>query len=350
MREAAHVRNKVAICDVSTLGKIEVVGPDAGELLDRMYINMFSTLPINKARYGVMLREDGHVFDDGTTSRLAEDRFFMTTTTAKAGPVLAQMERCLEIDWPELKVRVSSVSERWAAMAVAGPEARRTLQAAFADIDFSNAALPFMGVAHGIHNGAALRILRISFSGEMAYEVYADAGHGERVWQHIMEAGKAFDIIPYGLEALGALRIEKGHVTGAELDGRVTLGDVNMQGMASKKKWFIGQNLMYRQGLQDADRPKLVGLQSVNPREPIATGSILVTEAQAKAGADKQGWVSSMTFSPELDNFIALGFLRDGPNRHGEKLYAAYPLKDQYVQVEVVSNHFVDANNERVKG
>lgn len=350
VREAAQVRNKVAICDVSTLGKIEVVGPDAGEFLDRICINMFSTLAINKARYGVMLREDGHVFDDGTTTRLGKERFFMTTTTAKAGPVLAHMERCLEIDWPQLKVRVSSVSERYAAMAVAGPDARNALQAAFSDMDFSNDALPFMGVAHGAYEGATLRILRISFSGEMAYEVYTDAGYGEAVWQHIMEAGQAFDIIPYGLEALGALRIEKGHVTGAELDGRATLDDFNLQGMASNKKWFIGKNLMQREGLQHAGRPKLVGLRSVNSNEPIFTGSILVTEAKAKVGADKQGWVSSMTFSPELDSFIGLGFLRDGPNRYGEKLYAAYPLKDKYVQVEVVSNHFVDANNERVKG
>lgn len=350
IRETAHVRNKVAICDVSTLGTIEIVGPDAAEFLDRVYINMFSTLPVNKARYGVMLREDGHVFDDGTTSRLAEDRYFMTTTTAKAGPALAYLERCLEVDWPELKVRVSSISERWAAMAVAGPKSRDTLQKAFPDMDFSNEAFPFMGVVHGKHNGATLRILRISFSGEMAYEVYTEADAGEEVWQHIMDAGKDNEIIPYGLEALGALRIEKGHVTGAELDGRVTLGDVNMQGMASKKKWFVGQNLMQREGLVDTDRPRLVGLKSIDPKVSIETGSILVTEARAQAGADKQGWVSSMTYSPELECFIALGFLRDGPNRHGEKIYAAYPLKDKYVEVEVVSNHFVDPSNTRVKG
>jgi len=350
VREAAHVRAKVGMCDVSTLGKIEIVGPDAAEFLNRVYINMFSSLPVNKARYGVMLREDGVVFDDGTTSRLAEDRYFMTTTTAKAGPALAHMERCLEIDWPELKVRVSSISERWAAMAVAGPQARATLQKAFPNMDFSNEGFPFMGVVHGEHNGATLRVLRLSFSGEMAYEVYTEADHGEAVWQNIMDAGKDFDIIPYGLEALGALRIEKGHVTGAELDGRVTLGDVNMAGMASKKKWFVGKNMMQREGLQDAKRPRLVGLKAVNPNEAIQTGSILVTEANAGAGADKQGWVSSMTYSPELNNFIALGFLRDGPERHGEKIYAAYPLKGINVEVEVVSSHFVDPNNDRVKG
>ena len=350
VRETAHVRSKVAMCDVSTLGKIEIVGPDAAELLDRVYINMFSSLPVNKARYGLMLREDGHIFDDGTTSRLAEDRYFMTTTTAKAGPALAHLERCLEIDWPELRVRVSSISERWAAMAIAGPDARATLQKAFADIDFSNESFPFMGVVHGQHHGATLRILRLSFSGEMAYEVYTEADHGEAVWQHIMDSGEEFDIIPYGLEALGALRIEKGHVTGAELDGRVTVGDVNMAGMASKKKWFIGKNLMQREGLQDDARPKLVGLKAVNPSEAIQTGSILVTETQAKAGVDKQGWVSSMTYSPELNNYIALGFLANGPSRHGERIYAAYPLKGIHVEVEVVSNHFVDPTNDRVKG
>nr|MCS5559836.1 aminomethyltransferase family protein [Oceanospirillaceae bacterium] len=349
-RETAHVRQKVGICDVTSLGKIEIVGPDAAEFLDRVYINMFSTLKIGKARYGVMLREDGIVYDDGTTSRFAEDRFFMTTTTAKAGPVMAYLERCLEIDWPELKVRVSSVSERWGAMAVAGPDSRATLSAAFPSVDFSNEAFPFMGVVHAEHNGAKLVILRISFSGEMAYEVYATSEHATDIWQTVVDAGQAYDIVPYGLETLGALRIEKGHVTGAELDGRVTLGDVHMDGMASKKKWFVGKNLKEREGMVHPNRPQLVGLKSVDPRTPISTGSILVTEANATAGADKQGWVSSMTYSPELGNFIALGFLRGGKDRIGERIYAAYPVKGKNVEVEVVSNHFVDPTNDRVKG
>jgi len=349
-RETAHVRKKVGICDVTSLGKIEIVGPDAGEFLDRVYINMFSTLKVGKARYGVMLREDGIVYDDGTTSRFAEDRFFMTTTTAKAGPVMAYLERCLEIDWPELKVRVSSVSERWGGMAVAGPDARATLIAAFPSVDFSNEAFPFMGVVHAEHNGAKLIFLRISFSGEIAFEVYAESEHATDIWQTIIDAGQVHDIVPYGLETLGALRIEKGHVTGAELDGRATLGDVHMDGMASKKKWFVGKNLKDREGLVHPDRPQLVGLKSVDPRTPIASGSILVTDANAAAGADKQGWVSSMTYSPELGNFIALGFLRGGKDRIGERIYAAYPVKGKTVEVEVVSNHFVDPTNERVKG
>jgi|TARA_B110000902_G_scaffold60347_1_gene71135 sarcosine oxidase subunit alpha len=349
-RETAHVRQKVGICDVTSLGKIEIVGPDAAEFLDRVYINMFSTLKVGKARYGVMLREDGIVYDDGTTSRFADDRFFMTTTTAKAGPVMAYLERCLEIDWPELKVRVSSVSERWGAMAVAGPNARATLTAAFPTVDFSNEVFPFMGVVHAEHNGAKMVLLRISFSGEMAFEVYAESEHATDIWQTIIDAGKAYDIVPYGLETLGALRIEKGHVTGAELDGRVTLGDVHMDGMASKKKWFVGKNLKDREGMVHPDRPQLVGLKSVDPRTPISTGSILVVDANASAGADKQGWVSSMTYSPELGNFIALGFLRGGKDRIGERIYAAYPVKGKTVEVEVVSNHFVDPTNERVKG
>ena len=349
-RETAHVRQKVGICDVTSLGKIEIVGPDAAEFLDRVYINMFSTLKVGKARYGVMLREDGIVYDDGTTSRFADDRFFMTTTTAKAGPVMAYLERCLEIDWPELKVRVSSVSERWGAMAVAGPNARATLTAAFPSVDFSNEAFPFMGVVHAEHNGAKMVLLRISFSGEMAFEVYAESEHATDIWQTIIDAGKAYDIVPYGLETLGALRIEKGHVTGAELDGRVTLGDVHMDGMASKKKWFVGKNLKDREGMVHPDRPQLVGLKSVDPRTPISTGSILVNDANASAGADKQGWVSSMAYSPELGSFIALGFLRGGKERIGQRIYAAYPVKGITVEVEVVSNHFVDPTNERVKG
>jgi sarcosine oxidase subunit alpha len=349
-RETTHVRQKVGICDITFLGKIEVVGPDSPVFLDRIYTNMFSTLSVNKARYGIMLREDGFVYDDGTTSRIAEDRYFMTTTTAKASSVMAYLERCLEIEWPELKVRVSSVTERWAAMSVAGPASRNTLQKAFEDIDFANEALPFMGVVHGQYKNIILRILRISFSGEMAYEIYVGSDHGETIWERIMEVGARFNIIPYGLETLGALRIEKGHVTGAELDGRVTLGDVNLEAMASRKKWFVGQNLMQRPGLQNPNRPRLVGLRSVDPKVPIATGSILVTDANTEVGVNSEGWVSSMTYSPELNSFIALGFLRNGPNRYGEVIYAAYPVKRRTVAVEVVSNHFVDLQNQRVKG
>lgn len=346
IREAGQVRKSVGIVDVSSLGKIDVQGPDAAEFLNRVYVNGWDTLKVGKARYGAMLRPDGIVVDDGTTSRLSENHYFMTTTTGGAGKVMTYLEYLLQTAWPDLKVHVTSVTGQWAAMAVAGPKTRDLLSSVVKDVDFSNESFPFMGVTHGHIGDIPVRLLRMSFSGEMAYEVYTPAGYGEQVWQTIYEAGKAFDIVRYGTEALGTLRIEKGHVAGPEIEGRTTLADLGLGRMASKKKPFIGSTLMQREGLQDPSRPQLVGLETADGKGVIKAGSILCEPGQHTGHGI--GWVASVTYSPELGKNIALGLVSGGLSREGKVIDAAFPLHDEITQVRVISPHMVDPKGERL--
>ncbi|MEM7568107.1 MAG: glycine cleavage T C-terminal barrel domain-containing protein, partial [Pseudomonadota bacterium] len=342
VREAGVVRAGVGMVDVSSLGKIDVSGPDAAEFLNRVYVNAWLKLPVGKARYGIMLREDGFVMDDGTTWRLGPDRFLMTTTTANAAKVLSHLEVLLATVWPELKVNLTSVSEQWAGMAVAGPQSRAVLARAIEGIDFANDAFPFMGIRHGAMGGAPVIVTRLSFSGELAYEVYCGSHHGLGVWEAIMAAGESDGIAAYGTEALGTLRIEKGHISGPELDGRTSVHDLGFAGFASKKKAYIGSSMMHRDALTAETRKRLVGLRSASGA-PIRPGSQLV-------GADgrPQGHVTSTTYSPELKAEIALALLDNGPERIGEALTAAYPLKDISVPVEVVDPLFVDPDGSRM--
>jgi sarcosine oxidase subunit alpha len=350
-REARQVRESVGMVDVSTLGKIDVQGPDAAEFLNRVYSNGFLKLPEGKARYGLMLREDGFLWDDGTTWRLSETQFLMTTTTANAAPVLSQLEFLLAAVWPELKVAVTSVTEQWAGMAVSGPKSREVLAAVLDDIDMSNEALPFMGVRKG-HlakdlGGLPVLVARLSFSGELAYEVYCGAHHGETVWTRILEAGKPFGMIPYGVEALGTLRIEKGHVAGPELDGRTTAADLGLAGMTSRKKHYIGSSMLEREGLTDPARLKLAGFVSTDGGK-IRAGAHLVAANDTSSPPRSLGHITSVTYSPALEKYIALGLLENGPERIGEKLVATYPLKNIDVDVEVVSSHFFDPEGSRM--
>lgn len=346
IREATAVRETVGMVDVSTLGKIDVQGPDAGTFLNRVYVNGFAKLPVGKARYGLMLREDGFVFDDGTTWRLDEHRYLMTTTTANAAPVLTHLEYLLSVIWPDLRVAVTSVTEQWAGVAIAGPKARALLETVIEDLDLSNAAFPFMAVGRGRIGQWPVLVARLSFSGELAYEVYIGAHLGEALWLNLMAMGAAFDITPYGTEALGTLRIEKGHVAGPELDGRTTLADLGLARMASTKKHFVGQPLMNRPALTDPSRPRLVGLISED-HEPLRAGAHLVTNPQAAELAESQGHVTSTTYSPAIGQYIALGLLADGPDRESEVIYAAHPLKGLHQPAKVVSPHFFDPEGER---
>ncbi|HIP79126.1 MAG TPA: sarcosine oxidase subunit alpha family protein, partial [Kiloniellaceae bacterium] len=347
IREARQVRESVGIVDVSTLGKIDVQGPDAAEFLNRVYSNGFLKLPEGKARYGLMLREDGFLWDDGTTWRLGEHRFLMTTTTANAAPVLAQLEFLLATVWPELKVAVTSVTEQWAAMAVSGPKTRDVLAAVVDDIDMTNEAFPFMGVREGHLDGIPVIVARLSFSGELAYEVYCGAHSGEAVWRKILAAGQDHGIVAYGLEALGTLRIEKGHVAGPELDGRTTAEDLGLAAMTSRKKDYIGSAMLDREGLTEPKRLKLVGFVSRNG-QPVRSGSHLVAADDSASPPRSLGHVTSSTYSPALEKYIALGLLENGRERIGQELIASYPLKGHRVEVEVVSSHFFDPEGSRM--
>ena len=346
LREARAVRRGVGVCDVSTLGKIDVQGRDAGVFLDRLYTNTFSTLPVGRARYGLMLREDGIVFDDGTTSRLAADHFFVTTTTANAGPVMAHMEFHLQTCWPELDVQLAAVTDQWAAMSVAGPQARATIGRIVEGLDLSDAAFGFMAVGEGHVRGCPVRVLRISFSGEQAYEIMVPAGYAEIVWTAVLEAGDGFAITPYGLEALGLLRIEKGHVTGAELNGQTTVADVGLEKMVKKRGDFVGRMLSGRPGLTDPDRPHLVGVRPVVRDQRLRAGAHLVVPGSSES----LGWISSVTRAVEVDGWIGLAMLRGGVARQGSRMRAAFPLLDETIEVEITSPHFVDPENIRVRG
>jgi len=346
IREAAGVRKTVGMVDVSSLGKIDVQGPDAAEFLDRVYTNAFDTLPIGKARYGVMLRPDGIVVDDGTTSRLAEQHYFMTTTTLGAGKVMTFLEYLLQTAWPTLRVQLTSVTSQWAAAAVAGPRSRDLVAAVVRDVDFGNDAFPYMGARHGHLGTIPVRLLRVSFSGEMAFEVYAPAGYGEAMWQALADAGRACDLVVYGVEALGALRIEKGHVAGAEIEGRTTLADMGLARMASKKKPFIGSALMQREGLVDANRPQLVGLEAATGDVALSAGAILCEPGRHQGHGI--GFVSSVTFSPALGRHIALGFVAGGMAREGEVIDAIFPMRGEVTAVRVRSPHFVDPEGARL--
>jgi sarcosine oxidase subunit alpha len=349
VREARQVRASVGITDVSTLGKIDVQGPDAATFLDRVYTNTFSTLPVGKARYGLMLRDDGFLFDDGTTWRLAETRFLMTTTTANAGLVLQHLEMLLAIAWPDLKVSVSSLTDHWAGVAVAGPNSRALLEKVLDDIDVSDAALPFMGVRKGHLDDLPVLVARLSFSGELAYEVFSGADHAARVWERLIDAGAPFDVVAYGLEALGTLRIEKGHVTGAEITGRTTVHDIGLDKMLSSKKDFVGKPLAMRPALIDPDRKQLVGVKSLDGK-PVAGGAHLVACADPKEPGRSEGHVTAMCFSPALEGYIALALLRRGRQRLGETLYAANPLRGTHGPVEIVAPCFFDPDGSRMHG
>ena len=348
-REAKNVRDKVGICDVTTLGKIDVKGPDAAEFLNRVYTNAWMKLPIGKARYGVMLREDGMVMDDGTTTRISENHYHMTTTTAQAANVLSHLEYYLQIVWPELNVNVVSTTEQWAGAALAGPKSRDVLSKLFPNSDVSNEALPFMGYIEGDLFGVPARIFRISFSGELAYEINVQSDHGMFMWEKMMEIGKDYGIQPYGTEALSTLRIEMGHVAGPELDGRTIPYDVSLDGMVSKKKDFIGKRSLSKIAFNQSDRQKIVGLIPTDRKTSIPEGSHLVVDQNAKLPNPKLGHVSSSCWSVENNNPFSLAILKDGKNMIGKKLFAVSPLKNKSIEVEVISSHYVDHEGKRVR-
>ena len=348
-REVQTVRTSVGLVDVSTLGKIDIQGKDSAEFLNRVYTNGWTKLPIGKARYGIMLREDGLVFDDGTTSRLDECHYFMTTTTSNAAAVLSHMEYYLQVQWPELDVKVTSVTEQWAAMALAGPKSRNVLSKLLPTINVDNESFPFMGVREVDIEGVPARIFRISFSGELSYEINVPADFGEFIWQRILEVGKAHSIRPYGTEAMGIMRIEKGHVAGPELDGRTTATDLGLQKLLSSKKEFIGSKMMDREGLKDENRPRLVGLVPVDKKSRVKSGAILVKDPTLAPPVPKLGHVSSSAYlSPTLGHPISLGFVSGDIIETTKKIWAVSPLHNESHELEITDPVFYDQKSERL--
>jgi heterotetrameric sarcosine oxidase alpha subunit len=347
VKEMELVRKGVGLADVSTLGKIDIQGPGAAEFLNRIYVNGFAKLPVGKVRYGVMLNDDGIVLDDGTTARISESQFYMTTTTAQAGEVMSWLEYLLQCHWTDLNVQVASLTDEWAGMAVSGPKAREALQLAFPGIDVSNEALPYMGCRDVLFEGATVRLLRMSFSGELAYEVHVAADYAISLWEHILKAASPLGIRPYGLEALASLRIEKGHVAGLELDHRNTLDDLGLGKMAGKDKDYVGKALRFREDCQSPDRWSLVGLELMEPEKKLRGGAILFAASDEIKGHGR-GYITSVTWSTELNKFIALGLYKGGLKHEGEEIVAAFPLKNEQARLKIVSPHFIDREGARL--
>jgi sarcosine oxidase subunit alpha len=349
-REVNAVRSGVGICDVTTLGKIDIQGPDAARFLECVYANSWANLPVGKARYGLMLREDGFVMDDGTTARLGETHYVMTTTTANAAKVFQHLEFCHQWLWPELDVNFCSVTDQWAQIAVAGPRARDVLaKIVDAPFDVSNAAFPYMAAAGvEICGGTPARLFRLSFSGELAYEVAVPARYGNALAAALMEAGAEYGITPYGTEALGVMRIEKGHPAGNELNGQTTAHDLGFAKLLSKKKDFVGRALAAREALTDKMRLTLIGLKPVNQGDRLRAGAHLLPQNVPAVAANDQGHVTSVAFSPTLGTWIGLALLQNGPARLGEIVRVYDPVRNGDFLAEVVSPVFVDPAGERL--
>ncbi len=349
IREATIVRKTVGICDVTSLGKISIQGPDATELVNRIYTNPFAKLPIGKARYGIMLRDDGIVMDDGTSWRLGENEYFMTTSTAAAAKVMSFLEELLQTRWIDLKVNVTSVSEQWAGAAIAGPKSRDVLnECVFDPNEITNENLPFMGVLQTkLKDGTPCRVVRISFSGELAYEMYIESDYAHGMMNILWENAQKYEGCLYGLEALGALRVEKGHVTAAELDGRVTIDDAGLGKMASTKKSYIGSAMRKRGVLSADDREMLVGFFPINEKETFNAGTIVCEKNQIEGQG--VGRITSVTHSPELGHWIGIGFVKGGLEKWKDiTLVGADPVRDKQMEIKVVSPHMIDPEGKRM--
>jgi sarcosine oxidase subunit alpha len=351
-REARNVRANVGVVDVSTLGKIELQGRDVAEFANRIYINRFDTLAVNRCRYGVMLREDGIVRDDGTLSRLDDGHYLMTTTTANAVAIMQYVERLLQVDWPELDVCATSVTEQWAAAAVSGPKSR-SLLARLVNVDVANEAFPFLAVAtctlRTVDGPIPARLFRMSYSGELAYEVHVPSRYGQAMWDAIVGEGQAFGLMPYGTEAMNTLRVEKGHVViGSEIDGRTTAADLGMEKLVNPNKWCVGKPLLARAALNAPDRWQLVGL-TARGSATIPRGAKIVADPDRAQPVPMLGHVTSWCASPHVGASIALALVAGGRSRHGESLWAVSPLAEARVRVDVGPPCFVDPQGARLR-
>ena len=351
-REVKAVRTTAGLLDASTLGKIDVRGPDAAEFLNRIYTNAFGKLAIGKCRYGLMLKDDGMVMDDGVTTRLAEDHFHMTTTTGGAARVLDWLEEFSQTEWPELKVYFSSVTEQWSVASLNGPNARKIIQAVGTDIDLSDAAFPFMSMREGHVCGIPARVFRISFTGDLAYEINVPARYGLALWTALMEAGKEHGLTPYGTEAMHVLRAEKGFIiVGQETDGTVNPLDLGMDWIVSKKKPdFIGKRALERVSMADPNRKQLVGLRTLDPKRVIPEGAHAVLDPNQPAPMEMLGQVTSSYWSPNLGHSIAMALLKGGHAMKGQRVWLPMIDGSAPIEAEICDTVFFDAKGDRING
>ena len=351
-REVIQTRNNVGICDVTTLGKIDIKGKDSGAFLNFVYANNFGKLPVGKVRYGLMLRDDGIAFDDGTTARFSENHFVMTTTTANAVTVFRHLEFCKQCLKPDWDVHLISTTDHWAQFAIAGPKSRKLLQEICdPKIDISNDKFPFMACAEiTILEGIPARLFRISFSGELAYEIAVPRRYADFFVKRISEIGKKYSLVPYGTEALGVMRIEKGHAAGNELNGQTTAHNLGLGKMVSKLNDCVGNTMSERDELNKDDALKLVGFIPTNKKQQLVAGSHFIEKGQIANLENDQGWMSSVAFSPMLNHSIGLGYIKRGNQRYGEKVNAVNPLKNEITEVEIHSPHFYDPEGELLRG
>ena len=347
-RECLAVRNSVGILDASTLGKIDIQGPDAREFLNRVYTNAWTKLDVGKARYGLMCKEDGMVFDDGVTACLADNHFVMTTTTGGAARVMEWLEIYHQTEWPELKVYFTSVTDHWATMTLSGPNSRKLL-AKVTDIDLDKDAFPFMSWKEGLVGGVPARVFRISFTGELSYEVNVQADYALGVWEQIIEAGKEFDLTPYGTETMHVLRAEKGFIiVGQDTDASVTPDDLNMGWCVGRTKPFswIGKRGMNRADCLREDRKQLVGLKPVNPNQVLPEGAQLVFDPKQSIPMQMVGHVTSSYMSAAMGYSFAMAVVKGGLKRMGERVFA--PLADgSLIEAEICSSVFYDPKGDR---
>jgi sarcosine oxidase subunit alpha len=347
-RECLAVRNGCGIFDGSTLGKIEVVGKDAATFLNRLYVNSWSNLAPGRCRYGVLLRDDGFVFDDGVIARLADDRFHVTTTTGGAARVLALMEDYRQTEWPELAVWLTSTTEQWAVIAVQGPSARQVLSGLVEGIDISAGALPHMAVGRGRICGVPMLLFRVSFTGELGFEVNVPADYGAAVWQAIQQAGRPCGLTPYGTETMHVLRAEKGYIiVGQDTDGTVTPDDAGLAWAIGKAKPdFLGKRALERAAMRSPDRKQLVGLLTEEAHVVLEEGAQVMQQPRQPPPTRPLGHVTSAYFSATLGRSIALALVSGGRARLGETLHV--PMAGEEVAVKVVSPVFYDPENKRL--
>ncbi len=346
-RESKAARDSAGILDASTLGKIDIKGTDASEFLNRVYTNAWSKLDIGKCRYGLMLNEDGMVYDDGVTTHLDENHYIMTTTTGGAATVLGKLEDYLQTEWPELDVYLTSVTDHYATISVCGPNSKKIISKVIPNLDLSDEKFPHMSFKNTKIDKVKCRVMRISFTGEQSYEINVQANYGKSVWKKCMEAGKEFNITPYGTETMHLLRAEKGFIiVGQDTDATMTPIDLQMDWIVSKKKYdFIGKRSLYRSDTIREDRKQLIGLVTENPKEVLEEGAQIVLDA-SKSPVEMLGHVTSSYYSPNLGKSIALGVVKGGKNMIGQKLII--PMENKQINVTVTDPVFLDKENKRL--